>query len=256
LERGELEVYYQPLVALAGREVTGFEALLRWHHPDRGFISPAEFIPIAEETGIIVQIGEFVLETAAAQLVEWQRTLPAAARYKMSVNLSARQLMGSGPVAMVADVIARTGVRPGHLWLEVTESLMTGDTQSSLRMLNELRDLGVRLVIDDFGTGYSSLNYVRDLPVEVVKIDRAFVMDLDNPNPEKAEDACKLVGAIVAMVAALNLEVVAEGIETCDQRDVLTAMGCGHGQGYLFSRPIPAREIPEALTALEAIRVH
>ncbi|MFO1319631.1 MAG: EAL domain-containing protein [Burkholderiales bacterium] len=238
LERNELVLHYQPQVHLATGEVAGVEALLRWQHPDEGLVSPALFIPVAEETGLIVPIGEWVLRTACRQGAAWH----AAGRpLRLSVNLSPVQLRLPGLVATVERVLQETGFPPAALELEVTESAVMNDPEQSIETLNGLHRIGVQVAVDDFGTGYSSLAYLKRLPLDRLKIDRTFVRGL----PTDGEDAA-IVQAILALATKLNLVVTAEGVETDDQREFLSANGCDEMQGFLFSRPLPA----EALRAL------
>ncbi|WP_412736589.1 putative bifunctional diguanylate cyclase/phosphodiesterase [Krasilnikovia sp. MM14-A1259] len=230
LERGELHVLYQPLVNLADRRPIGVEALVRWQHPRLGIISPAEFIPIAERTGSIAEIGLFVLETACRQIVSWD------GRY-VSVNLSPRQLQEPTLVHDVLDVLARTGLEPHRLVLEITESALVDDS-TGIAMLREFREHGIRVAIDDFGTGYSSLHYLTRLPVDILKIDRSFVAEL-NGTPEGSG----IAEAILRLSQVLHLTTIAEGVETASQAAELQLMGCGIGQGYLFAKPMPAAEL-------------
>jgi diguanylate cyclase (GGDEF)-like protein len=228
IEAGELELHYQPVVRLADGSISGFEALLRWHHPERGMVSPVEFIPIAEETGLIVSIGRWVLHEAAHHA----RRLEAAANgpLRMNVNLSAKQLQHGGIVHDVQAALTASGLPPDRLVLELTESVLLEDGDLAVERLNALKALGLRLALDDFGTGFSSLSYLSRLPVDVLKLDRSFLRD----------GAPALTAGIVGLGAALQLEVVAEGIETNDQWYALQALGCDYGQGFLFARPLDA----------------
>lgn len=239
LERNELSVYYQPLVDLRTGQVTAVEALVRWHHPTRGMVSPAQFIPIAEANGLVVAIGEWVLQQACIQCRSWQKAgLPPL---RMSVNLSARQFEQPNLVSVVSQTLQESGLDPTYLELEVTESSLMGDIDRSVLTLSRLRDLGLALALDDFGTGYSSLNYLKRFPVNMLKIDRSFVQDaLSNP------DSAAITGAIIALAKSLRLSITAEGIETQAQLNYLRNQGCHEGQGFYFSRPVP----PEALVEL------
>jgi diguanylate cyclase (GGDEF)-like protein len=233
IDRGELRLHYQPLVDLATDRIVGFEALVRWQHPTRGLVPPLAFIPLAEETGLIVPLGRWVLETACRQATKWQ-TRPGAPRLSMSVNLSARQFVQPDFVELVGTILAGTGLDPTLLELEITESVVMDQSQVGIRTLSELRDMGVRLVLDDFGTGYSSLSYLKHLPLDTIKIDRSFVAGLESDADRS------IVVAVIALAHGLRISVVAEGIETEAQFDALRAMGCDVGQGYLFARPLPA----------------
>jgi diguanylate cyclase (GGDEF)-like protein len=236
LERNEFRVYYQPTVSTHDETLVGFEALLRWEHPVRGLIAPGEFISVAEETGLIVPIGMWVLEEACQQLRAWHDA--GVGRLTMAVNLSARQMTEPSLLSDFADVLARTGVNAADVCLEVTEGVLVEDSQEAIRVLEGLRGLGFKLAIDDFGTGYSSLAHVRRFPIDVLKIDRAFVSDLGD-----GAEATAIVATVVQLAHALHLETVAEGVETPEQRDHLEALGCGLAQGFYWSRP----DTPDAL---------
>jgi EAL domain-containing protein (putative c-di-GMP-specific phosphodiesterase class I) len=233
--RNELRVEYQPVNNLRSGAVVGVEALVRWHHPDLGLLSPVRFIPIAEKTDAIVGIGQWVLEQACDQLAVWAQSESTAKRF-MNVNVSARQLDDLSFPALVRSVLKSRGVDPTLLTLELTETTLIGDTARMNEALAALKAVGVRLALDDFGVGYSSLSYLRRLPVDIVKIDRAFIGDL-----ETSETARELVGSITEMARRLNLVVVAEGIETEGQRALALRLGCTHGQGYYFHDPATGR---------------
>lgn len=245
LERGELRVHYQPIVTLESTEIVGFEALVRWQHPTRGLVPPLAFIPLAEEAGLIVPIGKWVLETACRQAARWRAggSVATAAPLFVSVNLSAREFSQTGLVEDVAAILAATGLEPSALELEITESILMDQSETGIRTLHRLRALGVRLVLDDFGTGYSSLSYLKHLPLDTIKIDRSFVAGIE----EKADQS--IVEAVVALAHGLGIGVVAEGIETERQAGRLLELGCDLGQGYLFSRPVPAAKTARLLRA-------
>ena len=247
LERGELRVHYQPIVELGTRDIVGFEALVRWQHPTRGLVPPLAFIPLAEETGLIIPLGRWVLEQACREASRWRRPARPARRGAavaplfVSVNLSARQFVQADLVEDVQAILAETGLAPGALELEITESVVMDQSEAGVRALRELRSLGVRLVLDDFGTGYSSLAYLKHLPLDTIKIDRSFVAGID----EIADRS--IVDAVIALAHGLGIGVVAEGIETDRQAERLLELGCDLGQGYLFSRPVPAAEARKLL---------
>lgn len=240
LGRNEMLVYYQPLIDLESGEITGTEALVRWQHPTFGLVSPAKFIPIAEANGLILQIGEWVLRTACAQNRAWQ--LAGFSPIRISVNLSARQFEQSNLVDVISQVLEETGLKTSYLELEVTESFLMGDIERSVKTLKQLRELGIWLALDDFGTGYSSLNYLKRFPVNMLKIDQSFVQDvMSNP------DSAAVTNAIIALAKSLRLKITAEGVETKEQLDYLQMQGCEEGQGYYFSRPVPADRITPML---------
>ncbi|MEO8696642.1 MAG: EAL domain-containing protein, partial [Acidimicrobiales bacterium] len=241
LEREEFVLHFQPIVDLSSGTMVGTEALLRWRHPERGLVSPADFIPIAEATGLIVPLGAWVLEAACRQLIEWQVTAPALT---MAVNVSVRQMLAPGITRLVENVLLRTGVRPEDLCLELTESVFMEDVEYFERILASLKALGLRLAIDDFGTGYSSLSYLKRFPVDGVKVDRSFIDGLGTEPHDSA-----LVAAIIAMAAALGLDVTAEGVETQQQLAILEQLHCGRAQGFYLARPMPAADMTRFLAA-------
>ena len=239
IERDEFEVYYQPVVALDTGRIVGMEALVRWEHPERGLLSPSGFVPLAEEIGLIVPIGRKVLEEACRQTKAWQELYPStppAPPLIVGVNLSARQIRHPGLIGDVEGALRESGLDPGRLILEVTESAMVGDGERHTDALRRLRDLGVRLALDDFGTGYSSLSYLRRLPVGMVKIDRSFVQGIGE---DGADDV--LLEGVVGIAHALGLRVCAEGVETPEQLERVRDLGCDLVQGYYFSEPLPAK---------------
>ena len=247
LADGELRLYYQPIVSLTSGRTAGVEALVRWEHPTDGLVGPSDFIPIAEETGLIVPLGEWVLGEACRQAQSWRTEYPAMADLTVSVNLSGRQIAQSDLVTVVANVLFDTGLPPAALVLEITESVLMSDAEYAITVLRSLKNLGVRLSVDDFGTGYSSLSYLRRFPVDVLKVDRSFVAGLGT----EADDSA-IVRAIINLAESLSLETVGEGIETPTQLRALEELGCDKAQGYLFSRPLPAAEVVNAFVGLLA----
>jgi diguanylate cyclase (GGDEF)-like protein len=237
---GDLDLYFQPQIDLHDGAIVGLEALLRWNRPGHGFVPPDKFIPIAEETGVIVEIGEWVLATACRAVVAWNRGRPVPVA--VSVNVSTRQFIRHDFVATVGRVLAATGCRPDWLKLEITESLLLKDDDDIASMLGRLHAMGLVISIDDFGTGYSALGYLNRFPVSQIKIDRSFVSDI----PQDA-DKSELVKAILSMAAALRLQVIAEGVETAAQVDYLKAHGCRFVQGYLFGAPMPGPALDAVL---------
>jgi diguanylate cyclase (GGDEF)-like protein/PAS domain S-box-containing protein len=240
---GDLILHYQPIVELATGRIVGSEALVRWKHPERGLISPAEFIPLAEDSGLIVALGRRVLDEACRQLGEWDRHLPAASRLRVSVNLSVRQIESMTLVSDVTDAVAASGISPDRLTLEITESLVMNDDVDTLERLATLREKGIKLAVDDFGTGYSSLGYIQQFPLDTIKIDRSFVTRLDAPSGGGRQ----LVRTIVELARGLKATTVAEGIETEAELRALREMGCEYGQGYYFARPMSAERFLELL---------
>jgi EAL domain-containing protein (putative c-di-GMP-specific phosphodiesterase class I) len=232
----QLWVAYQPYFALPGLEIAGVEALLRWDHPELGAIPPGDFIPVAEDSGLIVDLGELVLRTACRDVAGWPELT-------VSVNVSARQMQLTGMPGVVGAVLRDTGVDAARLALEITEGVLLEDTPATAETLQALRRLGVRLMLDDFGTGYSSLAYLRRHPLDALKIDRAFVADLG----EDGKGDSAIVEAIIGMAKALRMRVVPEGVETAGQLARLTEMGCEFAQGFHLSRPLPAAEIAALL---------
>jgi EAL domain-containing protein (putative c-di-GMP-specific phosphodiesterase class I) len=243
LERGELELHYQPVVDVTHGGVAGFEALLRWRHPQRDLLAPGEFIGLAEESGLIVPIGAWVLHTACVQARAWQ-TQNDGVPLTMAVNVSARQLQHPNLVGLVGDALAASGLDPSALVLEITESATVADTEATITRLRDLKDLGVGLAIDDFGTGYSSLSYLRRFPVDLIKIDRSFVAGMVHSR----EDAA-IVSHVIGLAHAFGLKVVAEGVETVHQLEELTRLGCDLAQGYNWRRPEPAAAVESWLAA-------
>lgn len=239
-ERNEFFVNYQPIVALDSFRVCGFEALVRWQHPERGLISPTDFIPVAEEAGQILQIGQWVLREACYQIKSWQEKFPADESLYMTVNLSAKQFAQADLIEQVSAILTETGLDPNCLKLEITESVLVDDFDSAAAMLFRLRALGVRLSIDDFGTGYSSLTYLHRFPIDTLKIDRSFVAVLDKDNLE-------IVRTILNLAENLGMDVVAEGVETQEQMALLRNLSCQSGQGYFFSKPMTVIEAEKVI---------
>jgi EAL domain-containing protein (putative c-di-GMP-specific phosphodiesterase class I) len=251
VEREEFTVYYQPTVELETGRLAGVEALVRWEHPERGLVPPLDFIPLAEQTGLIVPIGRYVLREACQQMRTWQSSYPTTPPMTVSVNLSARELDEPGLVDSVRTVLEETGLDPAHLVLEITESLLLVDLPATVKVLSELRILGVRLAVDDFGTGYSSLAYLENLPVDILKIDKSFVDRIvDAPAEPGLDDAPQqsvMVSAISRLGHALNLQLVAEGIEQREQVSALRGLACQYGQGYYFARPLTPGSLAKLL---------
>jgi Amt family ammonium transporter len=250
LDRGELRVHYQPIFALSDLRPVGVEALVRWQHPTRGLLPPGDFIAVAEESGLIVPLGRWVLAHACRQVAEWNLELPENQALSLSVNLSARQLSEPGLVEAVRATLDEVGIDPSilDLWLEVTETFVLSDPENAAARLAELRSLGVRLAVDDFGTGYSSLSYLRQFPVSALKIDRAFVAGLGSSDEDEA-----IVLAMVHLAHALGIEVVAEGVESDVQLARLRDIGCDYAQGFLLQVPLPASQLDILRFATRAV---
>jgi EAL domain-containing protein (putative c-di-GMP-specific phosphodiesterase class I) len=229
----EIHAHYQPIVDIRTGRLVGFEPLARWKHPTRGMESPADFIPMAEESGLIVPLGTMILEEACRQLAEWQRNAPEFAELTMSVNVSRKQLVSGDLIQNVQRILRETSVKPQNLKLEITESSVMADVKASLEVLKRLQSLGVQLHIDDFGTGYSSLSCLQSFPLNGLKIDRGFVNEI-TVKPDQAA----ILKAIVSLAHSLNLPLVSEGVETAEQSTLLQSMGCDYAQGYLFSKPM------------------
>jgi EAL domain-containing protein (putative c-di-GMP-specific phosphodiesterase class I) len=230
---GQFELFYQPVVNIEDNAVVGLESLVRWRHPERGLVSPSEFIPVAEETGLIVALGEWVLRQACADAAKWPSQI------KIAVNLSPAQFRSKNLAQVVINALAASGVAPSRLELEITEETFLEHDRENLAALQQLRNLGIQIVMDDFGIGYSSLNYLRLFPFDRIKIDRSFVNDLSSGNNLSFE----IVQAVTKLARALGVPSTAEGIETKQQLELVRAAGCTEFQGYLFSRPRPVAEI-------------
>jgi predicted signal transduction protein with EAL and GGDEF domain len=246
-EKREFLVHYQPIVSLIDFRITGFEALVRWQRPGFGLVMPGGFISAAEDTGLILWIGEWILQEACRQIRAWNEQFPCSPRFTMAVNISAKQFAQANLVSQVARVLSETGLAPETLRLELTESVTMRDEERTTRILSELRDLGVRLCIDDFGTGYSSLSYLRRFALDILKIDRSFVTDMLN-NSESHE----IVKTILSLGKNLRMKVVAEGVETLEQMTLLKSLGCEFAQGYLFSRPLDSAAVERTLAESQA----
>lgn len=242
LEREEFEVYYQPITSLITGLLSGFEALVRWRHPDRGLVSPLDFIPIAEETGLIIPLGAWILRQACQQLRQWHDLFVEHPRLKMSVNLSAKQFRDPHLLDTIDQIIAETGVDHHQLKLEITESILIDNIETTTEILRQLRARDIELSLDDFGTGYSSLSYLHRFPVNTVKIDRSFINDMGQD-----DEHSEIVRAIISLAHILHMDVVAEGIETTDQLSNLKSWTCEQGQGYLFSKPLTASDAEELI---------
>jgi diguanylate cyclase (GGDEF)-like protein/PAS domain S-box-containing protein len=240
VERDELMLHYQPMVELASGEVVGFEALVRWQHPGRGMLDPGEFVPIAEDSGLIESIGRWVQESACRQTLEWQGLRPGQRPLEISVNLSARQVAHRDLADSIAEILDRTGLEPGLLRLEITEGVLVEESASATATLDALSKLGVRLVLDDFGTGYSSLAYLNRFPFDALKVDRSFIEGLGVERERTA-----IVNAVIGMARALSLDAIAEGVESEAQITELRRLGCDYAQGHLFARALPAEQVTQ-----------
>jgi diguanylate cyclase (GGDEF)-like protein/PAS domain S-box-containing protein len=246
LEDGEFALYYQPKYSLATERIVGMEALIRWLHPEEGVIPPAEFIPVAEETNLILALGEWGLKEACRQVKRWEKE--GAGLYPIAVNLSSRQFQDKRLLTLVVDILDETGLKPELLELEITESTVMEDPDEAAKLLREIRQLGVRIAVDDFGTGYSSLAYLKKFPINTLKIDQTFVADITCD----VDDAA-IVDSIISMADTLNLKVVVEGVETGKQVDFFKARRCHEAQGYYFSRPLPPEKFAELIRNEEQI---
>jgi EAL domain-containing protein (putative c-di-GMP-specific phosphodiesterase class I) len=238
IERNELFLVYQPFIEIGENRIAGFEALLRWRHPERGLVPPSDFIPIAEETGLIHQIGEWVVRRACLTLAEWPDDV------RVAVNFSAVQFNHTGILQTIVQALAQAGARPDRFEIEITESMLIAKYGSALSILNSLLDLGVTVALDDFGTGFSSLTYLRKLPFSRIKIDQSFIRDmLVQP------DCAAIVKSVISLARDLNIDVVAEGVETADQLEYLRQIACDEVQGYLIGRPVSADGVQALLNS-------
>ncbi len=237
LLRNDFEVYYQPIYDLESDRIVCFEALVRWNHPVQGLVSPAEFIPIAEEPGLIVQIGDWVLRKACSDAAKWSRNVSVA------VNLSPTQFKNRNLVASVISALSASGLAPSRLELEITESVLLQDTEATLAALHKLHESNIRISVDDFGTGYSSLSYLRSFPFDKIKIDQSFVHELASRG-----DSIAIIRAVAALGKSLGIVTIAEGVETNEQLALLRSEGCTQGQGYLFNAPRPGADVEKMLS--------
>jgi len=267
VDNHEFVLHYQPVIELESGAIEGMEALLRWVHPQRGIVPPLDFIPLAEETGLIVPIGRWVLREACLQARDLQQRYPTNPPLSMAVNLSARQLQRPEIVGEIAEALMETGIEPSSLILEITESVMMQDMDLSIQRLAELKELGVKLAVDDFGTGYSSLNYIRRFPVDILKVDKSFVDGVNRRFPvdilkvdksfvdgvNLGGEESALTAAIIELAGILKLRPVAEGIERADQLEKLLDLKCDLGQGFYFARPLPLEGIDELLSARQTL---
>ncbi|MBZ9974043.1 putative bifunctional diguanylate cyclase/phosphodiesterase [Mesorhizobium sp. BR-1-1-10] len=242
LGEGQFEIYYQPLLDLRRGEVSCFEALLRWHHPTRGIVSPAEFIPLAEEIGLIVPIGEWVIKQACLDAAGWPGGI------KVAVNLSPTQFRNARLLSAIVEALDVSGLPPSKLELEITETVLLANTQATLAMLQQIHMLGVHIAMDDFVTGYSSLSYLRSFPFDKIKIDQSFVKDADD-----VDSSVAIIRAVTSLGSSLGMQTTAEGVETAEQLDRVRREGCTEAQGFLLSRPLPARHIPAMLERARAV---
>jgi EAL domain-containing protein (putative c-di-GMP-specific phosphodiesterase class I) len=248
LEREELRVVYQPVVDLSDGSVVAVEALVRWQHPERGLLDPMEFVPVAEESGLIEPLGRWVLEAACREGAALQKRFPRPNPLLLCVNTSAHQIADAAFPAEVAEIARRSGLVPGSLALEITETVLMEEAHAPVTVLAQMRDYGLRLMLDDFGTGYSSLGYLKRFPLDVVKVDRSFIAGLGRDEEDSA-----IVAAVISMAHTLGLSVVAEGVERAEQVEQLRRLRCDRVQGRLLARPLPADEL-EALMAAGALR--
>ncbi len=253
IENKEFELYYQPIIDMRGGHTAGFEALIRWHHPERGLVLPDDFIGLAEETGLIVPMGMWVMNEACNALMRIQNACrehsPYSSSLFMNVNVSARQLSYAHLDEGIRQIIRKSGIKPACLKLEITESLLMEDPEQAVEVLRKLKALGLKLVVDDFGTGYSSLSYLHRFPIDVIKIDKSFVQSM-----HKDDGILRIVRGITGLARELGLEIVAEGVEQMEELTLIRGFGCDYGQGYFFFKPLPEAEANKA--ARERASVH
>jgi diguanylate cyclase (GGDEF)-like protein len=252
VHKNQFQNHYQPIVRLDTAALVGFEALIRWSHPEMGMVYPGAFIPTAEETGLIIPITRLTIEQACRDLKEWQSLLGSRLELTVNVNISSRHFLQPSLLDDVKEVLGKCGLPPHHLKLEITETALMEDSEETVRLAQRLKDFGIRLVIDDFGTGYSSLSYLQRLPIDTLKVDRSFISKIH----EKPDSNRNIAEAIVSLAHKLDMSVVAEGIETPEQYAILIDMGCDFGQGYLFSPPILKSEVVRLLRSLSEISTH
>jgi EAL domain-containing protein (putative c-di-GMP-specific phosphodiesterase class I) len=241
IERGEFSNFYQPIVSLSSGEIVGLEALLRWKHPTRGQLEPKEFIPVAEETGLIRELGWWNLREACRQMSQWRAEFPSCGNLTMSVNLSPKQFLEINLIQDIKALLCEFTLPPGSLRLELTESTVMVDPQATVAMLEQMKAIGISLAIDDFGTGYSSFSYLHRFPLDTLKIDRSFISGIGNG--KNRGESSEIARTILPMASNLHLDVVAEGVETSEQVAMLKGLQCQYGQGFYFSAPLPAAEV-------------
>ncbi len=246
VERSEFALMYQPIVSLKTCEVMGFETLVRWKHPERGIISPEVFIPIAEKTGVILPLGRWILKTACFRMASWQKLISNGSQLFLNINISGKQFMEPGLVAYIKRVLKEAGLSASLIKVELTESVLLENIDRLIKVLEEMKSMGIKIAIDDFGTGYSSLSYLYKFPIDILKIDRSFIMRMDR------HDKKDLVPVIISIARNMKMEVVAEGIETVDQLEILRNYGCEYAQGFLFSKPLETDEVTRLLSGSAA----
>lgn len=243
VENNEFELHYQPIVSLDTIAITGFEALIRWNHPQYGMVYPHKFISVAEETGLIIPLGKWVLQEACKDLVRWQRCIKHNLLLVMSVNISGKQFLRSEIISEIQEILVQSGLPPERLKLEITETALMEDRKEAIRIIKQLKELGIQMVIDDFGTGYSSMSYLQQLPVDMLKVDRSFVSKMD----QKPDENKNIVETIITLAHKLNMITVAEGVETSEQRCMLSDMKCQLAQGYFFARPLKREKMDQLI---------
>ncbi len=248
IENKEFDLYYQPIVSLDNISILGFEALIRWNHPTRGLVYPDSFIPVAEETGLIIPIGRWVLKKACRDLRRWDEQVESKLPLFMSVNISSKQFLRPSLIDDIKAILDETGLSPDKLKLEITETALMEDVHETIPLIQRLKDLGVQIVIDDFGTGYSSMSYLQQLPIDTLKVDQSFISRIENSSDDENKN---IVETIVSLALKLGLKVVAEGVETNKQHSVLSQMNCQMAQGYLFSRPLKKEKMDELIKKIE-----